>query len=81
MSRYAKALVALFTALGTWGMTAASEGYDQVELWGLCGVAVTFLSVFAIPNTPPAGQPRDPFTSETVPDLPEPDDIPTTGAP
>lgn len=47
----AKALVATITALGTWGATAAADGtYDQVELWGLCGVAVVGLGVWIVPN-------------------------------
>ena len=47
----AKALIALLTALGTWGATASADGiYDQQELWSLTGVAVTALSVWAVPN-------------------------------
>jgi hypothetical protein len=61
-SQITKALVALFTALGTWGATAAPDGYTQEELWGLCGVAVAFVTVFAFPNTPD-GEP-DPRVSE-----------------
>lgn len=51
MKEAAKALIATLTALGTWGATAAADGnYDQVELWGLCGVAVVGLGVYATPN-------------------------------
>ena len=70
----AKAGVAGLTALGTWGATAMADGHvDGVEAFGLCGVAVVVLSVWATPNEPaddgwPAG-------------LPEADDIPTTGSP
>lgn len=46
-----KAIAATLTALGTWGVTAAADGsYDQVELWGLCGVAVVGLSTFYAPR-------------------------------
>ena len=48
---YAKAIAAFLTALGTWGYTAgADEVYSDQELWGLCGVAVVGLSVWAVPN-------------------------------
>ena len=51
MSRYAKAITAVLTALGTWGATAGADGtYSQIELWGLCGVLVTGFAVFQIPN-------------------------------
>lgn len=51
MKQAAKALIAFLTALGTWGGTAAADGqYDQVELWGLCGVAVAGLAVYVTPN-------------------------------
>lgn len=67
MSRYAKSIAALLTALGTWGATAGSDGdYSQIELWGLCGVAVTALAVFQIPNRPPRGRARKPSVSETA---------------
>lgn len=56
MQQVAKALVALLTALGTWGVTAAPDGYTQEELWGLCGVAVAAISVWAIPNRAPLSQ-------------------------
>lgn len=70
MTRYAKALAALLTALGTWGATAGSDGdYSHVELWGLCGVAVTALAVLAIPNRPPDGDPHRADYSEQDPDV------------
>lgn len=50
MKSIAKALIAFLTALGTWGATAAPDGYTQEELWGLCGVAVAGLAVWATPN-------------------------------
>ena len=68
MSRYTKAAVAFLTALGTWGYTAYSDGsVTAVEAWGLCGVLVAALSVYANPNSPPAGEPSDPTVSETDP--------------
>lgn len=57
MTRYAKALAALLTALGTWGATAGADGtYDQTELWGLALVAAAALAVYAVPNKPPRGR-------------------------
>lgn len=65
MSRYAKAVMTFFTALGTWGGTAlADSGITSVEWFGLCGVIVATVGVFAIPNTPPSGQFADPNMSE-----------------
>lgn len=60
--QFAKAIIAFLTALGTWGVTAAPDGYQQAEMWGLCGVIVAGLSVFAYPNKPD-GAP-DPRLSE-----------------
>ena len=51
---YSKAIAAFFTALGTWGATAFADGHvDSVELFGLCGVVVTTLSVFQVENIKP----------------------------
>lgn len=47
---YAKAIIAFLTALGTWGATAAPDGYSQEEMWGLALVIVAGLTVFAYPN-------------------------------
>jgi len=48
---YAKAIIAALTALGTWGTTALSDGkLEPVELFGLTGIAVAGLTVFAYPN-------------------------------
>lgn len=67
MSRYAKALAAIIGALSTWGTTAAADGhYSQVEMWGLCGVALAGLAVYQIPNRPPRGKRRKPSISETA---------------
>lgn len=64
MSRYRKCIVAVLTALGTWGATAAPDGYDQAELWGLCAVLVAGFAVFQVPNDAPAGEPPAPDISE-----------------
>lgn len=49
----AKAITAAVTALGTWGATALSDGKaSPVELFGLCGVIVAGLSVWAVTNAP-----------------------------
>lgn len=51
MATVAKALIATLTALGTWGATALADGHlTAVEAFGLCGVAVAGLAVWAIPN-------------------------------
>jgi hypothetical protein len=64
VSQYAKAVMAFFTALGTWGATAfADNGLTVVEAFGLCGVIVTTVGVFAIPNLPPRGERADPDKS------------------
>lgn len=54
MKLYTKALCAFFGSLGTWGASAGADGtYDQIELWGLTGVALTTLAVFSLPNSSP----------------------------
>lgn len=51
MSAYAKAIIAFFTALGTWGTTSLADGrMDGAEWFGLCGVVVVTAGVWAIPN-------------------------------
>lgn len=51
MNKAAKAIMAFFTALGTWGTTAlADSGLDGPEWFGLCGVIVATVGVYAIPN-------------------------------
>lgn len=65
MSRYSKTIVALLGALATWGITASEDGaYSQTELWGAVLALATAAGVYAWPNTPPAGEPRDPSMSE-----------------
>lgn len=67
-SRHAKGLVALLGGLSAWGVTAGADGaYSQEELWGVLAVLAAALATWAIPNTPPAGQPADPYISETDP--------------
>lgn len=54
MTTIAKAAMAFFTSLGTWGATAfADNGLTAVEAFGLCGVVVATIAVWAIPNEPP----------------------------
>lgn len=56
VSQFSKAIVAFFTALGTWGVTAFADGHlTAVEAFGLCGVVVVTAGVFAVANTPANG--------------------------
>lgn len=56
----AKAVGGAITALGTWGATAMADGQiDGVEAFGLCGVAVVFLTVFGATNAPTDKQLRE----------------------
>ena len=65
MSRYAKAVMAFFASLGTWGATASLDGvYEQVELWGICGVIAATIGVYLYPNTTPEDELYDPTQSE-----------------
>lgn len=59
----AKAVVAFFTSLGTWGTTALAVGpageaasIQGAEWFGLCGVAVATCSVWLIENAPSQAQ-------------------------
>lgn len=52
----AKALIAFLTALGTWGATASADGIQAQEWWGLTGVFVAGLTVWAVSNAPSAEQ-------------------------
>lgn len=73
MSRYAKTIVAVLGAISTWGITAATEGgITAVEWFGLLGSLATVLGVYAVPNTPPAGEPSDPGISEQDPQIVQP---------
>lgn len=66
MSRYMKTIIAVLGGISAWGMTAAADNaITAVELFGLLGALATALGVYAIPNTPPKGEPRDAGTSET----------------
>lgn len=68
MTRYAKAIIAVMTAVSTWGVTAAVDGsFALVELFGLLGAVAAALTVYLIPNTPPPGKPADPNVSEVGP--------------
>jgi hypothetical protein len=68
MTRFAKCITALLGGLATWGVTAAPDGYTDVELWGLCAVVAAALAVYAIPNERPVDEPYDPDISEREPD-------------
>jgi hypothetical protein len=53
MKAYAKTIMAFFTSLGTWGGTAFVDGHlTAVEAFGLCGVLVVTVGVWAVPNDP-----------------------------
>lgn len=63
MTRYAKFITALIGAL----VVAVAEGLvpDEAARWVPVVVAfATALGVYAVPNTPPAGQLADPNVSE-----------------
>lgn len=50
----AKALIASLTALGTWGGTALADDHvTGVEWFGLTGVVVAGLAVYATKNAAP----------------------------
>jgi len=55
MSKYAKFIVAILGAIGTWGVTAASDGsLDLSEWFGVLVAVATALGVFIVPNKPSA---------------------------
>jgi hypothetical protein len=48
---YLKAIVALLGAIGTWGVTAASDGsIDLSEAFAALAAIATALGVFIVPN-------------------------------
>lgn len=55
----AKALIAFLTAFGTWGATAAPNGIDTAEWFGLTGPFVAGLTVWAVANAPSSDQLRE----------------------
>lgn len=60
MLKYTKAIIAFFTALGTWGATALADGQlNAVEAFGLCGVVVAGLTVYSFPNADTINVNRD----------------------
>lgn len=69
-AQIAKALIAFLLSLATWGGTAMAPNSDGVssiepaEWFGLCGVLVAFLAVFAYPNRPAPGELPDDALSE-----------------
>ena len=68
MTRYAKAVVAFFTT--TAGVIATVYADQLVQtpevLIGICTVGAATFGVYVMPNTPPAGEARDPGMSETA---------------
>lgn len=70
MSRYAKAITAVVGLLATWAATYFPDDHSLEAAIGLLGVVATAFGVYAIPNTPPAGQPADPDISEVGPRAP-----------
>jgi hypothetical protein len=48
-----KAIAGLLAAVATWGVTAAPDGIQAIEWWGLVGVVATFVSVFGTTNEAP----------------------------
>lgn len=63
MSRYAKFIIAVLGAAST----AVAQGLvpDTVGQWLPVAIAfATALGVYAVPNTPPKGEPADPHISE-----------------
>lgn len=63
MSRYRKLVIALLGASGV----AVTEGLLPEDLAAWMPVVVAFATaagVYAVPNTPPVGQPADPNMSE-----------------
>lgn len=64
MSRYSKFLVAIVGAIATWASTYYPDDPNVSKWVGLALALATCVSVYAVPNTPPAGQPSDPNMSE-----------------
>lgn len=65
MSRYAKTIAALLAAIGTWGVTAFDNGSaTSAEWFGLIIALGGVFAVWAVPNSPPEGEPADPDVSE-----------------
>lgn len=60
MAKYAKAIIATLTALGTWGTTVFADGeLNAIETFGLTGVVVSGLLVYAYPNADTINVNRD----------------------
>lgn len=64
MSRYIKALAALLGAISTWGVTAAPDGVDSVEWFGLLGVLGTGLLVLGSPPNAESAEDFEGFDDE-----------------
>ncbi len=55
----AKAIAGLLGGVSVWGATAAPDGIDGAEWFGLLAVLGTAVAVFAVPNTPAREGPDD----------------------
>lgn len=64
LSRYAKFIVAIVGAVGTWAATYYPNDPDVAKWVGLALALATCISVYAVPNQPPAGEPSNPNMSE-----------------
>lgn len=64
MTRYAKAITAIVGAVSTWAATYYPDDLDVQKWLGLATALATVIGVFAIPNSPPPGEPADPNISE-----------------
>ena len=53
MTAYAKAISCFLGTISTWGVTAAPDGIQAVEWWGLLGVIASTFAVYAYPNREP----------------------------
>jgi len=50
VKHYMKAILAGLGAVGTWGATAASDGFQTTEWFGLITAVVTAITVYLVPN-------------------------------
>lgn len=64
ISRYLKAVVAIVGSVATWATSYYPNDPNVAKWVGLALALVTAFSVYAVPNTPPAGEPADPNMSE-----------------
>lgn len=69
MTRIAKALVAFFTTAAGSVAQIYQDGLVETPevLIACCMIGAATVGVYAVPNTPPAGEPRRPDVSEMAP--------------